>query len=167
MDEVEAVFAILLKPGPADIMAAIAECGIRLTFTDMAGGQSSAIALHDSDFEITLSTSLSAERQRFAAAHELAHYLIHRDFLADHNGSQMHTDYLFMDDAPLAIRPLTSRHDAQASRMAVQMLLPKRKIEDLYERQGVRSAADLSRILGVAPDAVERRLQTLGLSAAA
>ncbi|MBS1037766.1 ImmA/IrrE family metallo-endopeptidase [Gluconobacter cerinus] len=86
--------------------------------------------LTDQDhFIIRINKHEPQKRQRFTAAHELAHYLLHRD----HIGAGLEDGVLFRSNN-------TDRIEAEANRLAADILIPN----DLLER-----AVEDARSLGI------------------
>ena len=99
--------------------------------------------------EITLS-----RRLRFTLAHEIAHYVLHRDLMGGVG---------LIDDA-LYRSKLGAWYERQANRMAADILMPAALVRGLY-RGGMRSLAFSSETLDVSDAAVRIRLSELGLGA--
>ena len=70
-------------------------------------------------YEIALNNKENFRRKRFTAAHELAHLLLHEEFIGD--GIQ--------DDA-LYRSKLSSDKEVQANKLAADILMPYRKVYD-------------------------------------
>jgi Zn-dependent peptidase ImmA (M78 family) len=84
-------------------------------------------------------------RRRFTIAHEIAHYLLHRDLIGD--GTQ--DDVLYRSG-------LSNRVEAQANRLAADILMPRHLIDEVV-KSGIASAddvAELARIFNVSKDAM-------------
>lgn len=108
----------------------------------------------DGSYVITVNAAHSAVRQRFTAAHELGHYIYHRDLLGAGTGD---TRAYRAEGTRLpngAIRPI---HERQANSFAANLLMPLRSINTL-KAQGVTSVAGLADRLGVSQDAMRIRL---------
>jgi hypothetical protein len=106
-----------------------------------------------SGFAIFVNADHHEVRRRFTIAHEIAHFILHRDLIGD--GIQ--------DDA-LYRSGLSNRVEAQANRLAADILMPRHLI-DAVIKSG-RVAADdvtaMARIFNVSKDAMSIRL--LGVS---
>lgn len=132
----------------------------------LPAGQSGYIqSLGDGRFRVVVNSNESPQRRRFTAAHELAHYMLHRDLLSQHGQMNRHIDCLFDGDAchdrP---SPLHQRHEVQANKLAARIIMPASRIRH-YEAQG-ESVAELAQRFGVSVAAMEIRFKTLGLGAA-
>ena len=90
-------------------------------------------------------------RQRFTLAHELGHYVMHRDLIGDG-----------LIDNALYRSKLSEWYEQQANRWAADTLMPAGLVRGLY-RGGMIAFADLSRTLDVSEQAVRIRLSELRL----
>lgn len=83
---------------------------------------SGAIQRRNNGFVIRINRSHSANRQRFTMAHELAHYLLHRDEIGD--GIQ--DDMLYRSSK-------ADKLEFEANRFASSLLMPKFLIEEAID----------------------------------
>ena len=93
-------------------------------------------------------------RKRFTLAHELAHFLLHRDRL---DGGSVVDNALYRSGLPDEI-------EYEANRMAAELLIPKNLLLTLW-RAGVRGVHQLADTFGASEAAVRIRLEQLGLGA--
>jgi IrrE N-terminal-like domain len=104
-----------------------------------------------SGFKIKINKFEMPERQRFTAAHEIAHYLIHRDSIK--NG---------IVDSALYRSNLSSAKEAEANKLAADILMPRALLlRELDELGGVRDAVSaeyLARKFKVSVPAMKVRL---------
>lgn len=73
-------------------------------------------------YTIVVNASDSLARQRFTVAHELAHYLYHRDLIGD--GVSDSPAYRAPDKNIYKNTPLKERHEWQANQFAANVLMP-------------------------------------------
>ena len=136
--------------------------GVEYSEVALPTGESGRIEYSDGQFQVVVNANESAQRKRFTAAHELAHYLMHRDLLAQHGRMHRHVDCLFGGDACHdRSTPLMPRHEAQANKLAARIIMPASRIRHHFD-QG-ESAMQLAHRFGVSVAAMEIRLKTLGL----
>ncbi len=105
-------------------------------------------------YGVTVNARHAHVRQRFTAAHELGHYIYHRDLLGAGTGD---TRAYRAEGTRLpngAIRPV---HERQANSFAANLLMPVASINRL-KGAGVTSVAGLADQLGVSQDAMRIRL---------
>lgn len=149
-----------MAKAPVDLEAIFAELGINYEKLWMDDGASGAIARNGDDFTIAVNGLESATRQRFTAAHELAHYLFHRDLMGDGKKMQRHVDRLYSGEQPGDVM-FNRSHEIEANRIAAQIVMPKKLVEEKFAE--TPNAAALAAQFGVSKAAMEIRLKTLGL----
>jgi Zn-dependent peptidase ImmA (M78 family) len=102
-------------------------------------------------FVISINRHDSPRRQRFTVAHELAHYLLHRDQI----GSGIKDDVLYRSG-------LSDSREAEANRLAAQILMPIVQVgEKLKAYGGIATEAVVSNLaadFGVSEAAMRIRL---------
>ena len=144
---------------PVDVFANARDLGVDVIKVPMPGNISGIIRRKDhSSFEILLNSTHSLVRQRFTVAHELGHYIYHRDLLGDGVGDTL---AYRTDDAELPPNSkIKLEHERQANTFAANLLMPRALMEKL-QRQGIRSAAALADRLQVSEEALKIRLGTV------
>lgn len=109
--------------------------------------------MRDGTYRISVNGSHSDNRKRFTIAHELAHFLLHKDII-DRKG--------LVDDA--MYRSGASREEEyQANRMAAELLMPKSLILSFWNAH-LRQPNVLAKVFGASEEAVNIRLKQLGLA---
>lgn len=103
-------------------------------------------------YNIYLNARDPIRRQRFTLAHELGHYVLHRDLIGDG----------LIDDAMYRSK-LGEWYERQANRWAADILMPAALVRGLF-RGGMKSFAELSHTLDVSESAIRIRLSELGLA---
>lgn len=147
-----------------DLPALFDALGVTYREDALPNGISGSIELVDGRYVITVERRDGPQRRRFTAAHELAHYLLHRDMLS--NGSKLHRDSLFGADAARnEVVPFRPEHEVQANKFAADLLMPAAKIRNSFA-SGQRSLAELARRFQVSSQAMAIRLRSLGLDPA-
>lgn len=105
-------------------------------------------------YKVVINRKHALVRRRFTAAHELGHYIYHRDLLGrgvgDTRAYRAHGTHL---DNPL-IQPT---HERQANTFAANLLMPRPAIARLMG-QGVQSTEALAEQFQVSRDAMKIRL---------
>lgn len=110
---------------PVKIAAIAREMQVEMRGATLAPGISGQIGPNKEEqgrFVIKINRHDPARRQRFTAAHELAHYLLHRD----HIGSGIEDDILYRSS-------LSDRREAEANRLAADILMPEELVKDMIE----------------------------------
>jgi predicted transcriptional regulator len=93
-------------------------------------------------------------RQRFTIAHEIAHYVLHRDRAAS-----------FHDQTFARRASSTDQMEKEADRFAANLLMPEGSVRQAIQN-GATSVAALAEIFGVSALAMKYRVQTLGYQVA-
>ncbi len=106
-----------------------------------------------SGFRIEVNGKHSHARQRFTLAHEIAHYLLHRDYIGDG-----------IKDNALYRSDLSNKMEVEANSMAANILMPAQLIRRVYWA-GLRFISGLSVAFGVSEEAMRIRLRQLRLGA--
>jgi len=115
---------------------------------------SGSIHRSGSRFRVSINARHSSTRQRFTLAHEIAHYVLHRDLIGDG----------ITDNAMYRSR-LSNELETQANRFAANILMPPRLVRQVYVTEGTRDLASLTERFKVSVEAMRIRLKGLGLSA--
>ncbi|HCU64592.1 MAG TPA: hypothetical protein DF774_02405 [Rheinheimera sp.] len=116
--------------------------------------------LSDDNYEITVNLSNSVNRQRFTAAHELGHFVLHRHLLGD--GVNDNTAYRSVVGSECYNSNITARHETEANMFAATVLMPTAAVKQLWDA-GTKSPAELASKFQVSTAAMEIRLRSLGL----
>lgn len=116
--------------------------------------------LNDDSYEIIVNSSNSMNRQRFTAAHELGHFVLHRHLLG--NGVSDNTAYRSVAGSDCYNSNITSRHETEANMFAASVLMPTPVVKQLWE-SGVTGISELASRFEVSTAAMEIRLRSLGL----
>lgn len=99
-----------------------------------------------SGYSIVINKTESLPRKRFTVAHELAHFILHRDDLED----GIVEDALFRSG-------LSSKQETEANKLAAEILMPFPLIHKLMA-DGIRTIDDLAEALQVSKAAISIRL---------
>ncbi|WP_055823282.1 MULTISPECIES: ImmA/IrrE family metallo-endopeptidase [unclassified Sphingomonas] len=150
-----------MTKAPVDLDAIFDELGIAYEpiWMDEASG---SISRDGDNFIVNVNALESKVRQRFTAAHELAHYLLHRDLMGDGKRMHRHVDTLYAQGDQPGDVIFNRSHEIEANRIAAQIIMPKKLVEQEYAKS--QDVAHLASKFGVSKPAMEIRLRTLGLS---
>lgn len=149
-----------MADAPVNIQAILADLGIEYEEIPMVEASGSITRRGDS-FTVSINATDSAPRKRFTAAHELAHYLFHRDLMGDGQKMHRHVDKLFNGNKQQEDGIFKREHEVQANRIAAQIIMPKPLVEKKFK--STTDIAELAKIFRVSNSAMEIRLKTLGL----
>jgi Zn-dependent peptidase ImmA (M78 family) len=104
-----------------------------------------------SGYHIDVNAAHSSNRKRFTLAHEIAHFLLHRELIGDG-----------IEDNGLYRSRLSDFIEVEANKMAAQMLMPAAMVREVY--RAVRSLVGLTGAFQVSEDAMRIRLKELRLA---
>lgn len=162
MDSIDLLRNFMKRPG-GDITSLIRALGVNYEEKPLPAGQSGYIEYDGASYNIVVNRDENIRRRRFTAAHELSHYLLHRDLLDDKGKLNRHVDILFGEGAATnPPDPLTAAHETQANRYAAKLLIPEALARSEFVRLNGDLAA-LAALFDVSRAAMEIRLKTLGL----
>ncbi|GBF58752.1 hypothetical protein PbB2_02440 [Candidatus Phycosocius bacilliformis] len=131
---------------PVPIEAIIRDVGLDLAFEDLDDSISGYIEKVGETYRIAVNLHHAVTRRRFTAAHELGHYVYHRDLLGNGVGDNRAYRTDGTNRPNPKIRPI---HERQANAFAANILMPRHRLigienettECLAERFGVSPAA--------------------------
>jgi Zn-dependent peptidase ImmA (M78 family) len=131
---------------PVPIDAIIRDIGLPLHYEAMADNISGYIERQNGSYRIVVNSNHAPTRQRFTAAHELGHYIYHRDLLGEGVGDNRAYRTDGTDRPNVNIRPI---HERQANSFAANVLMPRHRLASvdgestsvLASRFGVSQAA--------------------------
>jgi hypothetical protein len=143
---------------PINLEAVFRDLGIEYCTVAMGPTESGRIEKTEGGgYRVLVNASEGLQRQRFTAAHELAHYLLHRDML-----QTSHLDRLYLGevtDNPSA--PFSPSHEVQANKVAANILMPKSMVRTDFQRG--MTVDELAKKYAVSPAAMRVRLKSLRL----
>ncbi|RWI11520.1 ImmA/IrrE family metallo-endopeptidase [Mesorhizobium sp.] len=114
----------------------------------------------DGKFRISINKNDHYFRRRFTTAHELAHFLLHRNLIGD--GLDDTKAYRSLNIGNFYNQSVTSQHEVEANRLASRLLMPKALVQRYHVELG-GDVKELAKKFQVSPEAMGYRLQALGL----
>ncbi len=105
-------------------------------------------------YHVVINDTHPVTRKRFTAAHELGHYIYHRDILGDGVGDNRAYRSAGTDLDNPKILPV---HERQANSFAANVLMPRAHIDRL-RMEGIEATSELAARFLVSPDAMRIRL---------
>jgi hypothetical protein len=120
-DQQQAIIARYITEVPVRLGALAAELGLEVRSATLPHGKSGQIAPSEtapSGFTVRINRHESKERQRFTLAHEIAHFLLHRDKIK--NG--------IMESVLYRADGITNREEVEANKLAAEMVMPAAEI---------------------------------------
>ena len=137
---------------PVDVASIAREFGLEIYSTPLPKGVSGMLTKDasygtESGFVCFVDADEPSYRQRFTAAHEIGHFILHKDFIGDG----------ITDNYLLRAEGLSNRQEAEANRFAADLLMPKIMIAEAMDR-GVTGADELADLFKVSKVAMSIRL---------
>ena len=136
---------------PLDIEALIKVLGIRLIKEPMEGDNSGSLSFNDDRWVITVNSLHHPTRQRFTMAHELGHYILHRNDQSEFN------------DTVLFRNGEVNPQEYEANYFAGDLLMPEDRFREFLNQQST-SVDDLAEYFNTSPLAVRVRAKQLNLN---
>lgn len=151
------VVASFLDRAPVLLLDMASALGLAVDMTaalppDVSGQITRIRGPREDRYRIEVNGTDPLPRQRFTLAHEIAHFLLHRELL----------DGALTDDRMYRSR-LSGTMERQANRLAAQLLMPGHLARVAWE--AARDVPSLARTFDVSGQAMEIRLRELGLAA--
>ncbi len=147
---------------PVDVDAVADFLGLSVIEEDLEDSVSGMLVVNDGHGVIGVNGRHHANRRRFTTAHEIGHFLLHRDGAS-----------VFVDAAPVFFRDDVSSagtdgQEREANAFAAELLMPKERLRervdgmalDLYDDATVQK---LARSFGVSTQALTIKLVRLGM----
>jgi len=143
-----------LSEYPVKLGAIAKRLGIKVLLSTLPRGTSGQIGQENGGFVIRVNRHEAKHRQRFTLAHELAHYLLHRDRIVAEGGWS--ENVLLRSGQPASV-------EYEANRLASDLVIPSDRLaEATAEYSGPLTSEvieDLARRFGVSTAAMEIKLQ--------
>lgn len=144
------------QTAPVDVEAIAEELGIDVVRDYLGSGVSGKIQRDATGrYTIVVNAQEAPVRQRFTIAHEIAHYLYHRDLIGD--GVSDSPAYRAPDEKVYETTPLERRHETQANQFAANILMPKDLIRFIEAKRPDITLPELAELLDVSLPALRVR----------
>lgn len=142
---------------PVKLGAMARELGISVKLSTLKPGISGNIRLEgDGQYVIRINRHEIRERQRFTLAHEIAHFLLHRDEIERLGG---------IEDNVLYRSGASEQKEYEANRLAADLVMPQKNIQSELETLGPLASDEaidqMAEIFQVSKAAMEVRLSTI------
>jgi hypothetical protein len=147
LSEERATIAPFLNDVPVKIATMARALGIEVksaTLRPRISGQLQRSLESPSGFRIRINRHEASTRQRFTIAHEIAHYLLHRDVIAEG-----------IEDSILYRSTLSDTREAEANRLGAQLLMPEKSVLRVLRELGGRPTLEIARIMAERYDVSE------------
>lgn len=140
------------ESAPVKVGAIAADLGVKVVISDLPLAVSGMLVLDKDDrktWTIRVNRHEHRNRQRFTIAHEIAHFVLHRDVI----GNELVDDTFYRSG-------LSERREFEANALAAEILMPWPLITQLMSG-GERHVEKLAESLQVSPAAMNIRLGVL------
>lgn len=136
------------ETAPVDVIGIARALGLDV-FPTFFNDQISGMIQRNTDgtYSILVNANDTPERQRFTIAHEIGHYLYHRNLIGD--GVADSPAYRAPDASIYSGTSLQQRHETQANQFAANILMPNDLIRSIEAREPAISLPELARRLRV------------------
>ena len=135
---------------PIRLGAMAKELGVKVKLSSLPSNLSGLIRqLEGGEYEIKINRHESRGRQRFTLAHEISHFLLHRDII-DNSENGIQDNVLYRSGQPKNI-------EYEANRLAADLVMPRAKLDDKV----------LQLNSNISEDAIEYLAHEFGVSKAA
>ena len=146
---------------PVDVVGLIQALGLRFNRAPLHPKISGMIEKWSDTYLITVNQSDPLTRRRFTAAHELGHWVLHRDLIGD--GVDDDRLYRSIGVGKYHNTAFGSRQETEANKFAANLLMPMSLIEHIASRDSIptdtaQGATSLAKIFDVSPQAMSIRL---------
>lgn len=147
-----APFSAFMQSAPIDVQLCANAVGVPIYAVNLPNGISGMLTKDASDRERSgyvcyVAKNEPSVRQRFTAAHELGHYMLHRNLIGD--GIQ--------DNYLLRAEGLTNTQEAEANQFAADLLMPRDLISEEISK-GNSTVEGLAKKFAVSQIAMSIRL---------
>jgi hypothetical protein len=142
------------KGPPVDIQAIIGEVGVGYTEMLKPASISGLIESYGGGYRIVVNSTHSLVRRRFTAAHELGHYVYHRDLIGD--GIVDDAAYRSEKIGQYSNTKILREYETQANRFAAIILMPTMLLDRLQTDR--IPVPEMARRLQVSEEALRIRL---------
>ena len=152
----KAVIEPFLQEVPVKVAGIARALGIEVkaaTLKPRISGQIGPSDSSPSGYRIRINRHEAKVRQRFTIAHEIAHYLLHRDQIGDG-----------IEDTILYRSTLSDRREAEANRLAADLIMPEKSVVADLRALGTHITPEVATVLAEKYDVSEAAMKIrLGL----
>ena len=141
---------------PVDVDNLCRALGIKLKRAFLSSSISGMIEQIGGQFTITLNLSDSYTRQRFTLAHELGHYIRHRQLIGD--GIDDDRGYRSTDQGKYHNTKIGSKEETEANKIAANILMPREAISREWGKPN-STISQMAQLFGVSEHAMSIRLR--------
>lgn len=139
-----------IKTPPINAKEIAEACGVSVEFKEFTGELSEISGILDFEREIIfVNSDDSPARQNFTIAHELGHWILHKDKKNNYNVLYRKAVGVDEESCPL---------EQEANAFAAELLVPMNMLDEL--RKQIQDESELARMFFVESDVISYRLKT-------
>lgn len=138
-DSERSVIAPFLEAAPVKVAGVARALGIEVksaTLKPRISGQIQPSESSESGYRIRINRHEPSVRQRFTIAHEIAHYLLHREYIGDG-----------LEDTILYRSTLSNTIEAEANRLAADLIMPQKLILQTLRSYGGVATVEVASVM--------------------
>lgn len=145
---------------PVDLEAIANSIGLHIQYSFLDSDTSGILEKnkkHDG-YTIIVNANDHSNRKRFTIAHELGHYMLHRNLIG--SGLDDNRAYRSTDTGKYHNTSIGPEEETEANQFAANLLMPRHKVKELYT-SGVTNSGELADKFGVSEQAMSIRLKSV------
>lgn len=156
-----------ITKAPVDVDLIAKYCNVKIEKTDLGGDVTGLLVAHGDFATIAYNPDQSDQRRRFTIAHELGHFVLHRD--AESDTVFVDKDFIVKYRSNKMYSDLELRQEQEANTFAASLLMPKEFILDEITSPKLKNLSEqavipkLAQIFNVSVPAMTFRLTNLNL----
>ncbi len=144
---------------PVNVAALARQFGIALSWHPMHDDIAGTLAHDREGWCITVNAAHEESRQRFTIAHEIGHFVLHRNRLG--RGTNDSRRYAVTAEAPYYNDRIDTAAETEANRFATALLMPEDRVVDVCRIFRCNEPEPVARLFQVSPHAMTVRMAHL------
>ena len=141
---------------PVNVDALARQMGLRVRRSPMVDSIAGMLVRESDGWTVTVNADHTESRQRFTIAHEIGHFVLHRDRLG--NGTNDSTRYVVTADTAHYNDSIGPREERDANQFATAVLMPEARIVDVCQTFRSNDPEPVARLFRVSPHAMRTRM---------
>jgi len=150
-----------IRSTPVDVEGLALALNLKVERHNLSDEICGMIKKADNNYVIVVNQHHIQTRQRLTIAHELGHYIYHKNKIGDgivDNALYRQTTY-----SGITNNNINAKDEQQANNFAANLLMPSSSIEKIIKELGKIDANELAKRLNISVRAIEIRLNNLGI----
>ena len=148
------------KSTPVNLTALARHLDVNIRHQAFDDNISGCIHKTEDGWEIVVNAKHPKTRQRFTLAHELGHFIYHRNRLGQ--GTNDTRAYRADPNAAFYNSDIERKHEVEANKFAAGLLMPIDQVVHAVRTTRLNDPAVLAPLFGVSPAAMQIRIEALG-----